>query len=339
MGYVASHLLWGDVAWRVNVFSAFWGAMAVGAFFFLIYQSGQYIANLKPRKSPPQSKGGSRSVKASSRSEGPSTDRNLAGTAQTPQPAIRDAVSRNLLLLASSSAGACILAASSTFWSRTAQAKMYTLHYFFIAVLLTVALQYRAAYERGDKTAATRWLVALAITLGLSFTNHLMTVLLLLPIAALLIGGTNVADRFQSILRRWTYLVPAFLAPLLLYLYMPIRASQDPTMNWGTPDTVGDFWRQITGWQYQTYLGANLNCENSPAALTLCFRTVEPAHRTGIPGGPGRSCPTIQSCTDALWPTFLLALLTLMFALLYGISEIEPYMVGVYATFANLDRT
>ena len=67
LGYVASHVLWGDVAWRVNVFSAFWGAMAVGAFFFLIYQSGQYIANLKPRKTPPQSKGGSRSVKASSR--------------------------------------------------------------------------------------------------------------------------------------------------------------------------------------------------------------------------------------------------------------------------------
>ena len=84
---------------------------------------------------------------------------------------------------------------------------MYTLHYFFIAVLLTLALQYRAAYERGDKTAATRWLVALAITLGLSFTNHLMTLLLLLPIAALLIGGTNVGDRFAK------YPAPLDLSP------------------------------------------------------------------------------------------------------------------------------
>ena len=129
-----------------------------------------------------------------------------------------------------------IIAASSTFWSRTAQAKMYSLHYFFIAVLLTLALQYRAAYERGDKQASTRWLVALAITLGLSFTNHLMTILLFLPIALLLIGGAQPGYR-KHIVRSWAYLVPAFLAPLLLYAYMPLRASQDPVMNWGSTNT------------------------------------------------------------------------------------------------------
>ncbi len=333
MGYVASHVLWGDVAWRVNVFSAFWGSMAVGAFFFLIYQAGQYISNLKPRKIPIQQKGRARSSKASSRSEGPSKSQQMAGAGQTAQLGVISTAYRNLLLLASSAAGASILAASSTFWSRTAQAKMYTLHYFFIGVLLTLALQYRAAYERGDKTASTRWLLALAITLGLSFTNHLMTVLLLVPIAVLLVGGTNMGDRVRNILRRWSYLLPAFLAPLLLYLYMPIRASQDPTMNWGTPDTLGDFWRQITGWQYQTYLGANLS-QNMPLLSRYAFEQwnllTVPVYLAGIAG----ATLLFKTARMLFWPTLLLPMLTMLFAILYGISEIEPYMVGIYAIFA-----
>jgi hypothetical protein len=333
MGYVASHVLWGDVAWRVNVFSAFWGAMAVGAFFFLIYQAGEYVSNLKPRKTTTQTKSGTRSAKASTRAESVPKDRAVASVAQTTQPGGLSAASRNLLLLASSAAGASILAASSTFWSRTAQAKMYTLHYFFIAVLLTLALQYRAAYERGDKTASTRWLLALAITLGLSFTNHLMTVLLLLPIALLLVGGTNMGDRFRNILRRWPLLLPAFLAPLLLYLYMPIRAAQGPTMNWGTPDTLGDFWRQITGWQYQTYLGANLS-QNMPLLSRYAFEQwsllTVPVYVAGIAG----AALLFKVARMLFWPTLVLAVLTMLFAILYGISEIEPYMFGVYAIFA-----
>src|SRR5436190_11848838 len=43
MGYVATHVLWGDVAWRLNVMSAFWGALAVGAFFILTYEFSDYI--------------------------------------------------------------------------------------------------------------------------------------------------------------------------------------------------------------------------------------------------------------------------------------------------------
>src|SRR5437588_12667687 len=33
LGYAASHLPIGEVAWRVNLFSAAWGAMAVGAMY------------------------------------------------------------------------------------------------------------------------------------------------------------------------------------------------------------------------------------------------------------------------------------------------------------------
>src|SRR5207237_4362594 len=69
-------------------------------------------------------------------------------------------------------AGASLLGASSTFWNRSIQAKMYTLHYFFVVLLFLLAIEYRWAHEQGREQAARRWLVALAAALGLSFTNH-----------------------------------------------------------------------------------------------------------------------------------------------------------------------
>jgi hypothetical protein len=336
MGYVASHLLWGDVAWRVNVLSAFWGALAVGAFYYLILQTTRYLLAARQPKvaSQPKKKRSAKSVDPA----GPG--KQAPDSAATAQPAgtwLTSAAALNMLLIASGAAGASLIAASSTFWSRTAQAKMYSLHYFFIALLLILALQYRAAYERGDKQASTRWLVALAISLGLSFTNHLMTILLVLPIALLLIGGTQPGYRIRDILGRWAYLVPAFLVPLLLYAYMPLRASQDPVMNWGSTNDLGDFWRHITGWQFRPYLlgdiGKNLR-DNFELITRYAFEqwglVSIPVYLAGIAG----AVLLYRIGRAILWPTLLLLVLTLTFSLFYGISEIEPYMVGFYAMFA-----
>src|SRR5213080_3690831 len=38
LGYVVSYLLWGEVAWRVNALSAFFGALAVGAMYLFLVE-------------------------------------------------------------------------------------------------------------------------------------------------------------------------------------------------------------------------------------------------------------------------------------------------------------
>ena len=43
MGYVVTHLLWGEVAWRLNVLSSFWSAMCLGTFYFLVLRAWAYI--------------------------------------------------------------------------------------------------------------------------------------------------------------------------------------------------------------------------------------------------------------------------------------------------------
>ncbi|MEO5953287.1 MAG: DUF2723 domain-containing protein [Chloroflexia bacterium] len=339
LGFVASHLLWGDEAWRVNVFSAFWGAMAVGAFFVLIYRFSTYILTPETRSNSTitartrVTPTGKRPKQHATKPEAHSRTAHPALSTQhstlSPQ--------HFLLLLASSAAGASLLAASSTFWSRTAQAKMYSLHFFFVALILNLALGFRRAYERNDPRVATRWLIALAATLGLSFTNHLMTILLVIPVALLLLVGDNFMDRLRFILQRLLVAIPAFVVPLLLYLYMPIRAAQNPIMNWGSTDNFGDFYRHISGWQFRPYLlgdiGQNLT-QNS--GLITRYASEQWSFLTVIIfiGGIIAAALVYKARPAVFWPTLALFLLTLIFSMFYGISEIEPYMTMFYAMLA-----
>src|SRR3954467_4749452 len=45
LGYVATHLFWGEVAWRLNVLSALFGALAVGACALFLIEASFYILN------------------------------------------------------------------------------------------------------------------------------------------------------------------------------------------------------------------------------------------------------------------------------------------------------
>src|SRR5688572_29029783 len=236
MGYVVTHLLWGEVAWRLNVLSAFWAAICVGTLFFLIVTAISYISWSRTPRTQPQVKRG----------------RGTRSTADVvPQPKAWSTAQSPWVLVAAAGA-ASLLGASSSFWSRSAQAKMYSLHFFFVALLFWLALQYRWAYERDDAPAARRWLVGLVAAGAFSFTNHLMTNLLLPGLALIVFSGANVKQRIQAVLQQWRVLVPALL-PLLLYLYLPLRAAQSPYMNWGSPNTFGDFRRHVGVWQYQAY--------------------------------------------------------------------------------------
>jgi hypothetical protein len=190
LGYVASHLLPGEVAWRVNAFSAFWGAVAVTVLFLLLLEVAALVRRKATSAHAAPSRASKKQKAAAARSAltGTSGD----GPKLSPWP--------ELVLAA---AVASLFAASSSFWSRTAQAKMYTLHYFFVVFLLLAALRYRAAYERGDDTGVRRWLLVTTLGAGLSLTNHMMTILLAPGVLVLLIAGSGWRARLNALLRRW----------------------------------------------------------------------------------------------------------------------------------------
>ncbi len=344
LGYVASHVPIGEIAWRVNLFSAFWGAMAVGTAYVFLVTLSSYTGWLASRRAAPA----------------PTNPRRKASkSAQAPTiQAVAEPATYSITIVLAAIAGACLLGAASTFWNRSVQAKMYTLHYFFVMLLFWLATSYRWAYERGDARSSRRLLIALAAGLGLSFTNHLMTSLLLPGLAVLLVVGNGWREWFLARFRELWERLPApivlllllplllyamfrhllvalpallvpLLVPLLLYVYLPVRASEGPIMDWGSPDTLPDFWRHISGWQYQSYLTNDLR---ESAQRLWTYATGQWVWLT-VP-------VLLLSLASAIFlaranlPVFVAtlttAVVTVAFALRYGISEIEPYLVPMY---------
>ena len=124
--------------------------------------------------------------------------------------------------------GAVIFGLIPTFWSQAIEAEVYTLH------TLLVMLAFLFMREIGKWTIdseqcsvnSKQWqTVLLAFVLGLGMTNHLTTVFLL-PAAALTLLFSGTFNREKSLIQNLKSLIIlalAFLIPLLLYAYLPIR--------------------------------------------------------------------------------------------------------------------
>jgi hypothetical protein len=279
----ASALPFGNEAVRVNFVSALNGALATALFFLLVYEAARFhLTGVKAKTSPAPAQGRAQPARSSKRPRG--------GPTQSQAPAQESSAedrARDLLALGAAVGASLLLAASQTFWNWATQAKMYTLHYAFVAALFWLALRTRRAILESRQQASpsssairsssgvgrqslwqgpARWLVALAVALGLAFTNHSMSYLLVPGLAILVLwpgrpattSGRD-ANRFTVAPWKWVWryapvLLVAAIVPLLIYLYLPIRSSQLPLLNWGTPDNWRDFWRHVTLWEYKGYL-------------------------------------------------------------------------------------
>ncbi len=117
------------------------------------------------------------------------------------------------------------IAVTRMFWIDAGGAEVYALHAAFVASLVWLALRFKAA-------PSMRRLVVFCAVLGLALTHHRSIILWMPGLAAFLLmcgwkawsGGWR-PDRVAS---RAAVLACAVLAPLLLYLYVPLRAPSAP---------------------------------------------------------------------------------------------------------------
>jgi len=157
------------------------------------------------------------------------------------------------------SSGALGLAFSATFWRVATVAEVYTLHLFFMAVLLGAAAVVGSASR---KTARTRGLLVGASVLGLGLAHH-PTIVLAVPAAVILAGrrnlergegrkGKGLAGILPAVPARWMVVAGLLIAalPVLLGLSLMVRARLDPLSNWGRPETLETLWRHVTAAAY-----------------------------------------------------------------------------------------
>ncbi|MEW6103375.1 MAG: DUF2723 domain-containing protein [bacterium] len=150
------------------------------------------------------------------------------------------------------------IAFSYTVWQQSTFAGQYIGHLTFSLFLILLIL-------KGEKK---KYLYLFSFFLGLSLTHHRQT-LFLIPGALFFILAVSWKNRKKfktkklktqnsklktttqnSKLLTFSKMALLFILPLFLYLYLPIRASANPPLNWGDPDTLKRFISHITGEQY-----------------------------------------------------------------------------------------
>ena len=154
----------------------------------------------------------------------------------------------------SASGGALMLAFSATYWSQALEVEVYPLHLLLVSLVLLQFL--RSGFPLPGENPGERSWYLFAYAVGLAFTNHMTTVLLapaLLYLYFVRHGGSRGS---------WNRLMKMslpFLAGLSLYLYVPLRASRVPPLNWGYAVSLERFLWHVSGKQYQVWMFSSMD--------------------------------------------------------------------------------
>ena len=162
------------------------------------------------------------------------------------------------IIIIASVASVISLALSNNYWSQVLSIEVYSLHILLISIslfLFVKAIEKPLNKEKIEKETIKEWFV-FAFVLGLCFTNHTSTIFLLPGYIFLFFYQYKFGKPVFRLLA--IMLIPFFVA-LSLYLYLPIRASMEPLLNWGNPSTLKTFIWHLSGKQYSIWIFSSLN--------------------------------------------------------------------------------
>lgn len=144
--------------------------------------------------------------------------------------------SERFLQKAAALSAALSFAFSARLWLQSNHDKPYPLLSFLAALVFLLLLHWREAYRTGSERPGSLYLGAFLC--GLAMGAH-QTIVLLLPSFAFLVLVTD--WRLITRVREQILAVAAFLVGFSVYLHLPIRATQNPLLNWGDSKTLSQF--------------------------------------------------------------------------------------------------
>lgn len=137
--------------------------------------------------------------------------------------------------------GAAAFAVSPLPWSQSIIGEVYSLNALFTGGILLLTLRW------SQEPRARFWVLALTIfLLGLGLGNHLTLLFVALPMSYIIVmnrGAFTLAPAFKLLI--------VFALGLSIYLYLPIRASSNPPINWGDTTNIEGFLWMIFAVPYQ----------------------------------------------------------------------------------------
>lgn len=228
----------------------------------------------------------------------------------------------------SSIIGGLFLAFSKTFWFQSTSVEVYSLHLLLMSIIILTLLK-AFLFARQEKVIDKFWMI-FAAALAFGFTNH-MTTLWIIPAAAFLYFLQNKLTA-RSLKQIGFMLLLFFPVLILIYLYLPIRASQNPLLNWGNPIDWERIIRHISGRQYQVWLFSSTEAASKQFKYFINNLTNEYSITLLIILS-GLIISFIKARKFFVF-NIVIFLTTVLFSINYDINDIDSYFLLSYISLA-----
>ncbi len=211
---------------------------------------------------------------------------------------------------------ALLLATARTVWTQALSVEVHALQVLLIVHLLYWLIRWYQTNRRRD-------LLWAALALGLCFTNHLSSIVLLPGILTFALFHTH--GTFRQRVQQLLLPGAITLACSVVYAYLPIRSANEPIFNWGEVHrSIEKFLYHVLGKQYSIWMFTgdtraqwkifwSLLLPNSAAPLAL----------VGI-------WSLWKHARDLALLIILLVAVCVGYVVNYSIPDIEPYFVTAF---------
>ena len=217
-----------------------------------------------------------------------------------------------------------------TIWGLAVSLEVYSLQALIFNIIILLCISYR-------KTDNTKYLIFCSLMIGLGFSNH-MTTLLILPAVAFIFfyyhkpGFDFSKNRFQLLL----ILIIPLLIGLSVILYLPLRSSAMPEFNWGWVSRNFDkFWYHATGRQYQVWMFSDSSSVSTNLGKFFAIFFQQFGWIGIIPILIG-IFSLFKYNKSFFWFAILLIMSCLAYSVNYSIHDIETYFLLSFIAFLML---
>ncbi len=143
-----------------------------------------------------------------------------------------------------------IFAFSRNLWTESTGVEVYSLE-IFIGILIIYFTLKAFLGKATSKIGISKYWIIVALTFGLGFSNHMMT-LYLIPATLYLFFQKNKFS-FRSVRFLFLSIIIIAVIAILFYSYLPIRANQNPVMNWGDLVDLKSTFEHVTARYYSKF--------------------------------------------------------------------------------------
>jgi len=172
----------------------------------------------------------------------------LALAAQTILNSVRGSLSATWRAIFSVVA-ACGFAISPAGWNSILYAEVYPLTWLIAALILWFAA--KILLQGLPPTVNARYALLLLYLCGLGLGNHL-TIVWYAPLAIVILW--KLMRNSGQPLRSLAISLISILFGSLTLLFLPIRSVLNPLLDWGNAETISNFYRHISAWQYRIWM-------------------------------------------------------------------------------------